>query len=126
MPPIVFISHSRVRDGMLDGLRAFVERGAPALQAAKPRTLAFLPYLSEDEAELAIAHVFADAESFTEHLEGVAARSSAAGEFIETVGYEVYGEPTGQVLDMLRAGAAAVGASVDVHPTALAGFLRAG
>ena len=126
MAPIVFISHSRVRDGMLDGLRTFIESGAPTLKASKPRTLAFLPYLSEDGAELAIVHVFADADAFTEHLDGVAERSSAADEFIEGFAYEIYGEPSGPVLAMLSAGAAAAGASLRHDPNALAGFLRTG
>jgi quinol monooxygenase YgiN len=126
MAPIVFISHSRVRVGNVDDLRGFLEAGAAALQAEKPRTLAFLPYLSEDESELAIVHEFADADAFDVHLEGVAERSKAAGEFIETLGFEIYGRPSQPALDMMRMSAARSGATLELHPEGLVGFLRAG
>lgn len=121
---IVFISHSRVRGGMLEGLRDFTTAGAPALEADKPLTLAFLPYLNAHGTELAIVHVFADAHAFDVHLEGVMERSAAAAEFIETLGYEIYGRPSPPVVEMLRAGAARSGVTFRHDPDALAGFLR--
>lgn len=124
--PIVFISRSRVRDGKLDQLRGFLADGAPTLQAAKPLTVAFLPYLSEDRRELAIVHLFADADALAAHLEGVAERSSAADEFIETLGYEIYGRPSEPVLGMMRAAAARTGVPLRLDPEYLTGFLRAG
>ena len=124
--PIVFISRSRVRDGKLDGLRAFLAEGAPMLQADKPLTLAFLPYLSDDATELAIVHVFADAHAFDVHLEGVMERSSAAEEFIETIGYEIYGRPSAPVLEMMRGAAGRAGVALRLDPDVLPGFLRAG
>lgn len=121
---IVFISHSHVREGRLEGLRDFLAAGAPALEADKPLTLAFLPYLNADGSELAIVHVFADAHGFDVHLEGVMERSAAAEAFIETLGYEIYGQPSPPVVEMLRAGAARSGLSFRHDPDALAGFLR--
>lgn len=123
---IVFISHSRVLEGKLDGLRAFIAAGAPMLQAAKPLTLAFLPYLSEDERELAIVHVFADAAAFDAHLEGVAERSGAADEFIAAIRYEIYGRPSEAALGMMRAAADRAGVPLRLDPDSLTGFLRAG
>lgn len=122
--PIVFISHSRVRDGKVDGLRAFLSAGAPMLQDLKPLTLAFLPYLSEDGRELAIVHLFANAEAFDAHLEGVAERSGAADEFIESIGYEIYGRPSDTALAMMRAAADRAGASLRLDPDFVSGFLR--
>lgn len=52
--PIVFISLSRIRPGQLDGLRSFLAVGVPALEAAKPRTLAFLAYVDEASMTLTI------------------------------------------------------------------------
>lgn len=121
---IVFISHSRVRDGKVDGLRGFLAAGAPALEADKPLTLAFLPYLNEDQTEVAIVHVFADAHAFDVHVEGVMQRSAAADEFIETLGYEIYGRPSPPIVEMLRASAARSGVSFRHDADALAGFLR--
>lgn len=124
MAPIVFISHSRVRDGDVARLQQFLAAGFSALRAEKPRTLAFLPYLSEDGTQLAIIHLFADAESFSAHLEGVAERSAAAAEFIETLGFEIYGAPAEPDLSMLRTAAARSGAALALHPEGLSGFLR--
>jgi hypothetical protein len=121
---IVFISHSRVREGKLEGLREFLAAGSPALEADKPLTLAFLPYLNEDRTEVAIVHAFADAHAFDVHLEGVMERSAAADEFIETIGYEIYGRPNPTVTEMVRAGAARSGVSFRQDPDALSGFLR--
>ena len=62
--PIVFISHSRIRAGHLDGLRSFLTVGVPALEAAKPRTLGFLAYVDEASMTLTIVHLFANAAGF--------------------------------------------------------------
>ena len=123
---IVFISHSRVRDGKLDGLREFIAAGAPMLEDLKPLTLAFLPYLSEDGRELAIVHVFADADAFDAHLEGVAERSGTADEFIKAIRYEIYGRPSDEALAMMRGAAERAGVPLRVDPDSLSGFLRAG
>jgi len=122
--PIVFISHSRVRGGRLEALRTFLAAGAPQLRADKPRTLAFLPYLSDDDTELAIVHLFADAESFAIHLEGVAERSAAAADFFETIGFEIYGDPGADVLGAMRQAAAASGVPLRHAPELLTGYLR--
>ena len=124
--PIVFISHSRVKDGALEGLRGFLAAGTPTLEADKQRTLAFLPYLSDDGTALSIVHVFADSGAFNAHLEGVSERSAAADRFIETIGYDIYGQPDAAVLDLLRAGATRSGATLKVDPEGVAGFLRGG
>ena len=121
---IVFISHSRVRGGMLEGLRDFTTAGAPALEADKPLTLAFLPYLNAHGTELAIVHVFAVAPGVDVLLEGFMERSAAASVFFETLGYEIYGRPSPPVVEMLRAGAARSGVTFRHDPDALAGFLR--
>jgi len=122
--PIVFISHSRVKNGKLDGFRDFLATGAPALEADKPRTLAFLPYVSDDGTEVAIVHLFADPESFALHLDGVAERSAAAYEFIETLGFEIYGHPGEQILAGMRQAATQAGVSLRLEPEYLTGYLR--
>jgi hypothetical protein len=122
--PIVFISHSRVREGRLDDLREFTATGAPRLKADKPRTLAFLPYLSDDGTELAIIHLFADAESFAVHLEGVPERSAVAAALIETIGFEIYGDPGPEVLGAMRRSASASGVPLRQEPELLTGYLR--
>lgn len=123
--PIVFISHNRVREGQLSRLRRLMAEGTPALEAEKPRTLAFLAYLDKGESELTIIHAFADGTAMDAHMEGVVERSAASFEFIESRGFEIYGRPSGAVLQMMAAAAGAAGIELKVHPEFVDGFLRA-
>jgi hypothetical protein len=125
--PIVFISHSAIKQGQLDGLRAFLRTGAKALDREKPGTVAFLAYLDESSESLSIVHVFPSAEAMTAHLEGVEQRSQEADAFIDTIGYEIYGSPDERVLEMMRAFAkSSGGVPLEVHPEPAGGYLRLG
>ena len=121
--PIVFISHSRVKPGKLNGLRDFLRDGTAALQAGKPRTRAFLAYLDDDATKLTIVHVFGDAESMAAHIEGAHQRSTAASEFIETTAIDIYGMPTEPILAAMRA-ISGSGVALQVRPDYVGGFLR--
>ena len=101
--PIVFITESRVRPGMADAVRAFLDRGSQELAAIKPQTLAFLAYLDDAATTLTIVHVFADAGGFAAHVEGADTRSAAAGELIETLALTIYGTPTASTLAAIEA-----------------------
>jgi hypothetical protein len=121
---IVFISHNRVLPGELEGAQAFLAAGAPTIEAAKPRTLAFLPYLDEAGDRLSIVHVFADAEAFDTHLLGADDRSTAAYEFIAPLGFAIYGPISAAARSMFESVAAAGGLELELLPQAPAGFLR--
>jgi quinol monooxygenase YgiN len=123
--PIVFISRNRVKEGRLDDWRAALAAGAAALRAEKPLTLAFLPYVAENDRDHTIVHVFADAEAFDRHLEGADERSRDAYELIDPVAFELYGRASDQAMAMFRA-ASAAGRGFRVEPEALPGFLRLG
>jgi hypothetical protein len=123
---IVFISRNRVLPGKLDELRAFLAAGAPMIEADKPRTLAFLPYLDAAGERLTIVHVFADADAFDLHIVGADDRSTAAYELIAPLGFEVYGPASDAALTMFRAAAGARGLELTLAPELPAGFLRAG
>ena len=123
--PIVFISHSSIRDGRVDGFRDFIRRGAPMLEADKPGTVAFLAYLDEDGSEASIVHVFPNAAAMSAHLEGVQERSEEADAFIRTTAYEIYGSPDPKVVQMMRAFAERSGVPLTVHPEHVGGYLHA-
>lgn len=122
--PIVFISHNRIKDGKLEALRGSLEGGASMIEREKPGTVVFLSYLDEDGAEAHIVHVFPDAEAMARHLEGADERVAKARELIETVGYELYGSPPEGVLQQMRRFAAEFGASLEMRPDYVAGYLR--
>jgi hypothetical protein len=122
--PIVFISHLRVKEGKLEDLLAASRPRATLLHAAKPRTVVFLGYLSEDRTQVSFVHIFPDADAFDLHNEGAAARTSAAYQLIEPDGWEVYGSPSAAALAMLEREAAQAGVTLTVQPGFIAGFLR--
>jgi hypothetical protein len=122
--PIVFISHNRVREGQLSGLKRFMPEGTQALDAAKPRTLMFLAYLDDAQSEFTVVHAFADAASMDEHMEGVVERVAASSEFIESRGFEIYGRPSEAVRQMMAGAAARAGTELKIHPELMGGFVR--
>jgi hypothetical protein len=122
--PIVFISHSAIKNGALDGFRGFIRTGSKLLEADKPGTIAFLVYLDEEGTQASIVHVFPDADAMTAHLQGVQERSEEADAFIRTTAYEVYGSPDGEVLQMMRAFADRSGVPLQVHPDHVGGYLH--
>jgi hypothetical protein len=123
---IVFISRNRVLPGKLDGLRAFLAAGTPMIEAAKPRTLAFLPYLDAAGERLSIIHVFADAAAFDLHLTGADDRSSAAYELIAPLGFELYGPVSDAARSMFEASTLSAGLDLTISPELPAGFVREG
>jgi hypothetical protein len=123
--PVMFISHFRIKEGMLGAVKELQRVVTPKLEGDKPRTLAFLAYLSEESTEIAFVHLFADADSMDAHFEGAQERAKTAYELIEPQGWDVYGSPSSQALESLRKGAASAGVALNVQPIFMAGFLRA-
>jgi hypothetical protein len=122
--PITFISHFRVKPGKAGDVRAMATMVSDQIEAAKPGTAAFLPYLGSDGATFSIVHVFADADAMADHFTGAEQRSSAAYELIEPAGWEIYGRPHARQLEALRSEATAAGVELRLDPEELPGFLR--
>ena len=122
--PVMFISHFAIKEGQLDAYLRLQREVTPRLEADKPRTLAFLIFLSEDGTRMSAIHVFADAESMDLHFEGADERSKAAYEVVVPEGWEVYGKPSSSALETLREAAASSGVTLTVEPEYAAGFLR--
>jgi len=124
--PIVFISHNSVKEGMLGGFRDAFGQVAQALDAEKPGTVVFLAFASDDGSEISVVHVFPDADSMGQHLQGVQERMGTAVEFIQTRGYEIYGAPSEPVLEAMRGFAGAEGVPLRVQGDHVGGYLRPG
>jgi len=124
--PIVFISHFKVREGKLDGLKQHAQMMIELIQAEKPGTLAFLQYLNEDETGLSIVHVFPDADALDKHNEGVAERARGAFEFLEPISRELYGMPNEKTLAMMTAIRPPGAPEIEFHhkPKHMGGYIR--
>lgn len=124
--PIVFISHSRVREGRFEEVRELAPTFFSALEADKPGTVVFLGYADEAEHEMEFDDVFPDAEGFDRRLEGVQERMGKAIEVIEVQRYEIYGQPSEQTMAAMRGFAAELGVPLEHHPVELGGYVRPG
>jgi len=124
--PIVFISHFKVKEGKLEGLKAHAQMMIELINAEKPGTLAFLQYLNEDETELNIVHVFTDADALDKHNEGVAERARGAFEFIEPISRELYGMPNEKTLAMMTGVRSPGAPEIEFHhkPKHTGGYIR--
>jgi quinol monooxygenase YgiN len=124
--PIVFVSHFRVKAEGLEPLRALVGKVTAQLEQEKPRTLLYLSYVDESRGEITFIHAFGDADSMAEHFAGADERSSAAYEFMEPAGWEIYGRTTAEVAEAMRRAAASAGVTLTAGSDHMAGFLRLG
>jgi quinol monooxygenase YgiN len=124
--PIVFISHNDVKGGKLEGFRDAFAAVAEAMDAEKPGTVVFLAFAADDGSEVSVVHVFPDADAMGQHLQGVRERMGKAVEFIQTKGYEIYGAPSGPVLEAMRGFADAEGVPLHVRSDHIGGYLRPG
>ncbi|HUG08995.1 MAG TPA: hypothetical protein VMP13_08895 [Acidimicrobiia bacterium] len=119
--PIVFISHSKLKDGKLEAFRELSEEVFSAMEAEKPGTVLHYGYLNEEATGFQFVHVFPDADAMDALMVGAAERVGNADEFIETVGFEIYGAPSDKTLTMLRQ---APGVDVAVNPGGFGGYIR--
>jgi hypothetical protein len=121
--PIVFISRHRIKEGKLEGFKEHARKRAPVIEADKPQTVAFLSYVNEEGTEVNFIHVFPDAEAMDLHFEGADERTRDAYKFLEPIGFEIYGRPTDQALQVMKQ-AAEAGPTLTIKSEPLAGYIR--
>ena len=121
--PIVFISHSKIKEGKLEALQEFSSEMFPVMEAEKPGTVLHDGYVNEEGTEVHFVHVFPDADAMDAHMVGVADRTGKAYEFIGTYEFEIYGTPSEEAMAILRQ---APGIDVVVRPSGLGGYIRLG
>ena len=66
---IVYIDHSEIREGQLEGLQAGVRRLVDLIAAREPRLIAYGFHLDEDAARMTVTAVHPDSASLELHLE---------------------------------------------------------
>lgn len=121
--PIVFISHSKVKEGKFQALQESSRGMFSVMEAEKPGTVLHYGYVNEETTEIHFVHVFPDADAMDAHMVGAADRVGKANEFIETYEFEIYGAPSEEALAMLRQ---APGVHVAVRPVGFGGYIRLG
>jgi quinol monooxygenase YgiN len=119
--PIVFVSHSRVKEGMLEAFREMSKEMFPILETSKPGTVLHYGYANEGGSELSFVHVFPDADAMDAHFEGAGDRAGSAMDYIETYQFVVYGKASEQAMAMLSQNP---GVELAVYPDSFGGYLR--
>src|SRR5262249_12677773 len=121
---IVFISRHRIKSGKIEPMRALVAEIWSAMETDKPRTLVNLAYLNESGTEITFMHAFADVEAMQLHWQGADERTQQAYQYIEPIGFEIFGSAGEQIVDGMRSEAAASGATLTLWPDFVTGFMR--
>ena len=122
--PIVFISRHRIKPGKAEPMKALLAEIWSAMETEKPQTLMNLAYIDDEGTEITFMHAFADIDGMQLHWEGADARTSQAYEFIEPIGFEIYGSAGEQIVEGMRAEAAGAGATLTLWPDFVTGFQR--
>ena len=125
--PFIFIATNRLKPGAYEAERHRVPGLVDFIKASEPRLLAFNEYIDAERTEVTVVQVHPDAQSMEFHM-GVV-RERAAKAYAETLDattqIQVFGTPSGTVLETLRAQAGA-GVPLSVHPEHVGGFTRMG
>ena len=122
--PIVFISHHRIKPGKAEALKALTAEIWSVMETEKPRTLMNLAYLNQEGTEVTFMHAFADIEAMQLHWQGADERTQLAYQYIDPIGFEIYGSAGEQIVEGMRAEAAGGGATLSLWPKFVTGFLR--
>ena len=123
--PFIFIATNRLKPGKLDDESARVPGLVDFIAANEPRLIAFNEYANEAGDEVTVVQVHPDAASMESHMEIVRERAMEAyAETLDaTVRIQVYGRPTGAILEALRQQAGS-GVEISVNGEHLGGFTR--
>ena len=94
------------------------------IERDKPRTTMQAAYTDEALSTISFVHVFEDADVMAHHFEGADERARKAYAFTEPAGWEIYGEPSPEIVESMRRTAAMAGVTLTLEPSYMAGFLR--
>lgn len=123
--PFIFISTYTIKAGKLDGFRQFLDELFGVLEANVPGLLAINGYLNEGGTEAAIVQVHIDSASMKQYWKVLHQHTGRdIAQFVDaTTNTDVYGDPSGVVLERTRHSGEA-GVRLSVKPESLGGFTR--
>jgi quinol monooxygenase YgiN len=123
---LIYVDTSDVREGAVEELKGAIKKLVEFIDANEPQIVAYSVYLSDDEREMTVVHVHADAASLEYHLDVAGPAFRKLANLITLSSIRVYGEPSKRVLTQLHDKASLLGRDdVAVHGLE-AGFSRIG
>src|SRR5215211_4494227 len=121
---LIYVDTSHVREGAVEELRGAIKELVGFIAANEPQIVAYCVYLSDDEREMSVVHVHADAVSLEYHLDVAGPAFRKLANLITLSSISVYGEPSKWALTQLHDKARLLGRDdVAVHGLE-AGFSR--
>jgi hypothetical protein len=122
--PLVYVDTSIVRDGALHRLQEAIAELAAFVEANEPQLLSYSVSFSEDQREMTVVHVHADARSLDYHLEVAGPRFEPFAGLLTLTSIRIYGRPSDAALQRLREKARELGSGEVVVSPLHAGFAR--
>jgi hypothetical protein len=121
--PIVFISRNRIKEGKIDEFRKHYQSSIAPIFDSKPDTSAQLAYENEEATEVTIVRLFPSADALDFQIQGADERSKKTYEFIEPIGFEIFGTPNRATIEKMKK-IAGTGVFVSIYPNYRGGFIR--
>lgn len=121
--PFIFITTHTINDGELEAIKELSQAYTELVESADTGLVAFHFHLSEDEKEVSLVQVHADAASMDAYLPLARTKIAEALELSETTSIDAYGTPGPIVSEVVRQ-FKELGVRVRVMPHHLNGFTR--
>ena len=122
--PLISLDTSLIRDGRLDELKEAVTELVEFVRSNEPRPIAYEIYFDETGSRMTVVQVHPDSASMEYHMTVAGPAFAGFAELITLSTLDVYGNPSEELLELLRRKVQMLGdATVVVHDLR-AGFAR--
>jgi hypothetical protein len=129
--PLIFVTTATIKQGRLEEWKQFIKKLLEGFEAREPQLIAMNVYLNEDGSEMTSVQVHPDAASMDLHmqiLDQVLGEDMAEwvdrADFLEIKHIEIYGQPSGALLQADQRWVDSGVFTRAVKPVHVAGFTR--
>jgi quinol monooxygenase YgiN len=122
--PIVSIDTSEIREGKLDDLKAAVAELVAFVESNEQRPILYDVYFDEAGTRMTVVQVHPDSASMEYHMTVAGPAFAGFSELVQLSTLNVYGEPSGALLEQLRRKVQLLGPATVVVHDLQAGFTR--
>src|SRR3972149_4700724 len=99
---IVYIDHSEIRPGKLEEVKRGITELVEFVHAHEPQLIFYAFYIDEEAPSMTVVAVHPDSASMELHMQIGGPEFRKLADFIDLRLIEVYGEPSGTVLNQLH------------------------
>jgi hypothetical protein len=115
--PLVYIDTSDVREGALEELKSAIGGLTDFVASREPQIVSYAVYFSQDDSQMTVIHVHADAASLDFHMDVAGPRFGRFADLLTLSSIRIFGEPSAEAVRKLEEKVRLLGAGeVTVHP----------